>query len=462
VSCATILVHPVTTSCDSEIHPRFVRKEKTHISREETIPSVSLVFKPSHNYLRIMAFLNLILLGIGTYLAIHFYKIYQHFVIARTIGLPIIIAPIDPYGLLSQMSHQVLSRIVKTVRLPYIGTRWLRVVDSGWNWSCDDENHQIIGRNFVLVCPTRNILCTNDERTIADVLARRKDYVKPDVYSNLDIFGRNLDTVNGEDWSRHRKITAPCFNERVSSFVWDESLRQARSMLSQWLSQPSGAVSNMVDDTRILALHVLSAAGFGISHDFHAGSRIAAEGHQLSHRDSLMTILNSFILCLILGRMDFLAKINGILPKHTQHCLLAIKEFRQYMNEMLEGERQAMKNQKGSKPNLISTLVRTSDEAKAEGLGSSSSVRLTDDEIKGNIFIFNLAGHDTTANTLAYAIALLAIHPELQDWVVEEVDAVLGSVPENEWEYENLFPKLKRTLALMVCLLPIFHAALPP
>ena len=33
---------------------------------------------------------------------------------------------------------------------------------------------------------------------------------------------------------------------------------------------------------------------------------------------------------------------------------------------------------------------------------------LTDEEIFGNLFIYNLAGHETTAKTLAYAVALMS------------------------------------------------------
>ncbi|KAF2651062.1 cytochrome P450 [Lophiostoma macrostomum CBS 122681] len=217
-------------------------------------------------------------------------------------------------------------------------------------------------------------------------------------------------------------------------------------MLSQWLSQPNGKIANMVDDTRVIALHVLTSAGFGISHDYHGGARLPAAGHKLSHRDSLMTLLNHLTTTIVLGQMPWLESIRSLLPKHLQHVKQAINEFDQYMDEMLATERRLMaqQQQNSAKPNLISTLIRTSDEANSEG---QTGLRLTDQEIKGNLFIFNLAGHDTTANTLAYAVALLAAYPEIQDWVVEEVDAVLGE--DEDVKYETVFPKLKRVLAVM-------------
>jgi len=59
------------------------------------------------------------------------------------------------------------------------------------------------------------MVVVGDAGAVEDVLARRKDYIKPpNIYGSLDLFGRNVDSVNGEDWQRHRKITTPPFNER--------------------------------------------------------------------------------------------------------------------------------------------------------------------------------------------------------------------------------------------------------
>lgn len=75
---------------------------------------------------------------------------------------------------------------------------------------------------------------------------------------------------------------------------------------------------------------------------------------------------------------------------------------------------------------------------------------LSNSEIIGNIFLCNFAGHETTANGLSYCILLLAIHPEVQEWVAEEAFYLLHDQGNREtWDY-NLFPKFKRCLAIMV------------
>lgn len=76
---------------------------------------------------------------------------------------------------------------------------------------------------------------------------------------------------------------------------------------------------------------------------------------------------------------------------------------------------------------------------------------LSDSEISGNLFIYTLGGHDTTANTLAYAVLLLVIHPEWQEWLREELQSILGTDNEvTDWDYEKCFSRSNRCLAVMV------------
>jgi cytochrome P450 len=61
-----------------------------------------------------------------------------------------------------------------------------------------------------------------------------------------------------------------------------------------------------------------------------------------------------------------------------------------------------------------------------------------------------ISSQDTTAATLHFAITLLAVWPEWQTWIAEEVDQVRQSEQSEIWYYEQTFPRLRRCLALMV------------
>ena len=42
----------------------------------------------------------------------------------------------------------------------------------------------------------------------------------------------------------------------------------------------------------------------------------------------------------------------------------------------------------------------------------------------GNIFIFMVAGHETTAHTLTFILGLLALYPDVQDKLVQHIAEV--------------------------------------
>lgn len=103
----------------------------------------------------------------------------------------------------------------------------------------------------------------------------------------------------------------------------------------------------------------------------------------------------------------------------------------------------------------MTSLVRASaDVARTTHLGNQASThdqgRLTENEIYGDMFVFNSAGHDTTAHTLSFAIVILSAHPSVQDWLLEELQYVLGDTKPEIWNYTEVFPRLKRCLAVLV------------
>ena len=204
-----------------------------------------------------------------------------------------------------------------------------------------------------------------------------------------------------------------------------------------------------VPDTATIALHVLTSVGFGLSYPFHGGVRDLPAGHTMTYRDALALCLRNTITFSIFSRKTL---SRSFLPKKLRTLGLAIKEFQIYMEEMLSHQRAEEEEHEHESTNLMSALVRASEKARRnEDESGSRRLGLTDDEIFGNIFMFNLAGHESTANTLAASLVLLAAHPECQEWLAEEIHQVLESSKGAEgWKYEVVFPKLQRCLAVMV------------
>ena len=70
----------------------------------------------------------------------------------------------------------------------------------------------------------------------------------------------------------------------------------------------------------------------------------------------------------------------------------------------------------------------------AESESREEEEKLTDEEIAVHCMTFLLAGYDTTANTLAYTSYLLALNPEVQQKLQEEIDEYFESNPVS-WSY---------------------------
>lgn len=254
--------------------------------------------------------------------------------------------------------------------------------------------------------------------------------------------------LEGDDWQRHRRLTAPSFNEKTSSVVWGEAIRQSQDMGQSWFDQGTNGTLETVLDTATSALHVLTCVGFGLSYPFHGGLRDLPAGHTMTYRDALSLCLRNIIIFAILPK-KFLTR--PFMPNRFRALGTAAIEFQKYMEEMLSHERIMSEKSDSMPANLMSSLVRASDQAGEARKDGQRVQGLKDNEIFGNIFMFNLAGHETTANTIAAALVLLAANPRYQRWLAEEVHAVFAANPDSKsWKYEEAFPKLQRCLGVMV------------
>jgi len=136
---------------------------------------------------------------------------------------------------------------------------------------------------------------------------------------------------------------------------------------------------------------------------------------------------------------------------------IAITEFPIHTANLLEEERRRARREGGAaKSNILSQLLEASDSSETQDPKGRQSIPLTDADLRGDLFIFTAAGFDTTANTISYALALLARHPKWQDWLLEEIDQILPQDLNEELDYVNTFPKAIRTMAFMYEVLRLF------
>lgn len=78
------------------------------------------------------------------------------------------------------------------------------------------------------------------------------------------------------------------------------------------------------------------------------------------------------------------------------------------MTDVYEEEKNSVATGKSGGSNLIISLIRASVESADSGTTNDSQA---ESEIYGNVFVFNFAGHDIIAHTLAFAVVILSAHP---------------------------------------------------
>ncbi len=235
-------------------------------------------------------------------------------------------------------------------------------------------------------------------------------------------------------------------------FVWNESVQQAKEMLQSWKSTVKSEIPSIAKDTRTLSLNVLAATGFRRSYKFRSSSQPESDDAH-TYRNALQTVLdNSIFLMLVPPR--FL--VFPLLPTSWVRIGKSAAAFKQYMIRMLDEETSLLKQGKSGTGGLMTSFVRALDTHQKEqapgeiNAAQSPSRGLTVEEIFGNIFVINFAGHDTTANTLAFSVVLLAANPEVQNWVADELREIIDSSQNETWDYDVLYPKLKRCRAVLV------------
>ncbi|KAH8891773.1 cytochrome P450 [Thozetella sp. PMI_491] len=374
---------------------------------------------------------------------------------ARALGVPIVRCPVDHNNLGWMIIQPFVWKVVDALPIQWKSLPIsIRITRRGWHFMEKSDLHVQMGPVWAMVTPVIILLHFADPAAISEIMTRRKDFNRPiKEYKLLEVYGPCLSTSgSGDDWARHRKVLAAPFNENTMAFVWGEALRQARAMVKSWTSATAmtTGIPSIQKDTRTLALNVLASTGFRKSYDFHGSADSLVEenvdegvGGGTGYRNSLQTVLDNAIFLML---VPYQRLTLWVLPARWRRVGEAATSFKKYMVKMLEEETTTLNQGKPGSGGLMTGFVHALY-AKDAGHKMGLSV----DEIFGNLFIINFAGHDTTANTMAFMMLLLAAHPDVQQWLAEEISTAAEQMPDGrEWEYERLFPRLNRCHAVLL------------
>ncbi|KAK8005919.1 hypothetical protein PG991_012216, partial [Apiospora marii] len=370
---------------------------------------------------------------------------------ARGLGVPVVRLPVDVNNLLWILVQPHVWKVLDRLPVPWSAyPTCVRYARRGWYMPARAEAHVRLGPVWALVTPVQICVHVADPDAILDMVTRRGDFQRPGPELKLlELYGPCISTASWEEWPRHRKPVATPFNK---------TLRQAQVMLAFWTakSEDGGGIPSYQADTQMLSLNVLASIGFGSHYDFRGSDEPAVDGEIGDYRDSLMTVLDNIIL-LMLVPFHVLTKLPG---KYAWIGNAGIA-FKKHLIKLLGDETAALNEGRPSSGAIMPSFVRAAERHHREQPSSSSissgdgkttakARGLSAEEIFGDLFVIDFAGHDSTANMSAFAILLLAAHPDVQAWVAEEVEhATREYAAVEDWDYKTLYPRLKRCRAVV-------------
>ena len=223
-------------------------------------------------------------------------------------------------------------------------------------------------------------------------------YMKDELTHELSYFiGRGLVTSEGSFWKRQRKLAAPNFQRRHIERFADTFVQRTLAMLDE---MPSG-IRDVHADMMELTLDVVLYTLFGDAKvpDKAAVGRIV-EGLMTEFQQSALSwrrLLPEFLL---------------------RESLDRIAEGKRELDEIIYGIIRERRARTEGGDDLLGRLLAATDDEGAQ---------MTDVQLRDEVATVFLAGHETTALALSYAMLLVARHPPVQATLRAEIGRVLGT-----------------------------------
>lgn len=211
--------------------------------------------------------------------------------------------------------------------------------------------------------------------------------------------GNGLFLNEGDFWRRQRKLAQPAFHHQRIEAYGATMVQQTLDLLADW--QP-GARRDIAHEMTKLTLGIVNKTLFNV--DVRA---------QAEHIGALMTTV-------LAGAEDRLNNYNPIWGRLFQRKQRREAAAIQELFTLIEGIIADHRQHDADSGDLLSMLLAARDEE-----GNPMSAQQLRDEV---ITLF-VAGHETTANALAWAFYLVAQHPAVEATLMQEVAQLQGQPP---------------------------------
>src|SRR5436190_4380356 len=232
-------------------------------------------------------------------------------------------------------------------------------------------------------------------QVLADHYAHYQQKSQP--YAVLRILmGNGLVTSEGEFWRGQRKLVQPAFHRKRLDALFTMMVERVTEMVGK--IKPGTAV-DFAPLLSQLTLDVIARAMFS--------SDVQGAAADVAHH---IAVLNEYALRMLRNPLLFLLPRTIPMPfvRKQQTSLKSL-------NRIVHGIVQARRRDPHAHDDLLSMLLSACEEG--------SGRRMTDEQLRDEVMTIFVAGHETTANAMAWLMYLVSQNPEVEKRLRAEINS---------------------------------------
>ncbi|KAI8064291.1 cytochrome P450 [Gilbertella persicaria] len=301
------------------------------------------------------------------------------------------------------LKEEIKDVIPGPMRLPMVGNLYDMMPDMPEGWR---RQFEVYGNLASVSILGHEIVGTNDP-AIAEIFVKESEYFTKKITTVLkeikDFAGNGLFTSDSDDdeWKLAHKLLMPAFSPRAIKAYQPEMGKIAMEtikVLERYSPDDKVEILNWCTN---LTFETIGRIGFGYSFDilnFDSPTHpfIEAMGYALSHA------AKRFVQPNLLRKLPLQSNRAWENGNKLMHSIV----------EQVIQERKVSKDAKDAEKDLLGYMLNARDE---HNLG------LSDENIRDQVVTFLIAGHDTTANTLAWTFYELSRNPHVEAMLLQEI-----------------------------------------
>uniref|UniRef100_A0AC35F960 Cytochrome P450 n=1 Tax=Panagrolaimus sp. PS1159 TaxID=55785 RepID=A0AC35F960_9BILA len=304
------------------------------------------------------------------------------------------------------------------------------------------EWHKKYGITFGMLQGAHRVIVTSDVNIINEVYVKQfHSFQSRQLHASMAIDQKNGPNLNvffgeGNQWKRLRALfSASLTISKIKSV--DPIMKRAHDELVQALKKHENQVIDIIPNILDLTFAVISRSAMGIDDEFGKSAFLQQVLQLFGTKDTAKHFIPSFFA----GTYDFL-----FITKYLQFLtIFTALKFAIQMGSMIDKAITVRENEtsdeKAKRHQDFMDFLREAQEDNLDTTNKSDmdikiSKKLTRSELIGSAQTFLIGGADTTATLIDYCLYEIAMHPEYEKIILQEIDDFI--ISEDDINYNKI------------------------